>query len=93
MLINLEKSCIILNHFSNSEEDSLLNIILAQSKPLSDGFKYLGFHLKPDYYKKEDWNMLIRKVETWILVWVNCLLLRGGHLVLLKSILESISVN
>jgi hypothetical protein len=92
MSINLEKSCIILNHCSSSKEDSLLNIIPAQSKPLSDGFKYLGFCLKPDCYKKEDWNWLIRKVETRILVWVNCLLSRGGHLVLLKSILESILV-
>jgi len=30
---------------------------------LDIGLKYLGFQLKPNYYKKEDWLWLITKLE------------------------------
>jgi hypothetical protein len=92
MMINLDKSCFVLNNCSEAESNSFLNIILTQMKGLEEGFKYLGFYLKPDRYRKKDWGWLIRKVEARISSWVNRTLSRGGHLVLLKSMLESIPV-
>jgi hypothetical protein len=52
----------------------------------------LGFYFKHYRYRKEDWGWLIRKVEARISSWVNRMLSRGGCLVLLKSIVESIPV-
>jgi hypothetical protein len=92
MTVNPEKSCLIINHCSEAETHSLLNIIPVQQKTLGEGMKYLGFYLKPDFYRKEDWSWLIRKVEAKILIWVNHLLSRGGRLVLIKVVMENIPV-
>ena len=92
MLINLEKSCVIINKWFEAEDNSFLSLILAQRRALEAGFKYLGFHLKLNRYRKEDWGWLIRKVEVRIYVWTNRLLSRGGRLVLIKSVLEGIHV-
>jgi hypothetical protein len=92
MKVNMEKSCLILNHCATAEEFSIASSFPAQRKSLSEGFKYLGFNLKPDNYRKEDWSWLIRKVEARIAIWVNRLLSRGGRLVLIKEVLEGILV-
>jgi len=53
--------------------------------------KYLGFHLKPNCYKKEYWSWLIAQIEKrlkgWSLRW-----LWARRLVLVKSVLEVILV-
>jgi hypothetical protein len=92
MKINMEKSCLLLHHCENEEEASIANTFPAQRKNFSDGLKYLGFNLKPDNYRKEDWGWLIRKVEAHLAIWVNRLLSRGGRLVLIKAVLEGIPV-
>jgi hypothetical protein len=81
MMINMEKSCILLNNCMEDESNSYLNLILAQRKNIEEGVKYLGFCLKPDCYRKEDWGWLIRKVEKRISTWVYRTLSRGGRLV------------
>jgi hypothetical protein len=77
MSINLEKSCIILNNFSETESNEMRNILPAQRKNIDESFKYLGFHLKPDCYKRGDWEWMIKKVEDRISIWVNRLLSKG----------------
>jgi hypothetical protein len=54
--------------------------------------KYLGFNLKPNDYKKEDWLWLLKKLEKRLQIWSHRWLSRAGRLVLVKSILESIPV-
>jgi hypothetical protein len=44
----------------------------------NDGMKYLGFHLKANWYKKGDWQWLIAKVEKKLNTWCNQWLSRGG---------------
>ena len=63
-----------------------------QQLPLDDGIKYLGFRLKPNCYKKEDWNWLLTKLESRINSRCNRWLSRAGRLVLIKSVLEAIPV-
>ena len=63
-----------------------------QQLPLEDGIKYLGFRIKPNCYKKEDWNWLLEKMESRINNWCNRWLSRAGRLVLIKSLLEAIPV-
>jgi hypothetical protein len=54
MKINLDKSCLLTNFFSEIETTSFLHILLVQHKSLDQGVKYLGFDLKIDKYKKSD---------------------------------------
>jgi len=71
MAFNYEKSCALLN--SMSEEDALMmqDLIPIPKKNLDEGFKYLGFCLKPDRYRKDEWGWFIRKVEARISLWMN----------------------
>ena len=59
---------------------------------VDEGFKYLGFHLKPNAYSSQDWMWLYKKIASRIAMWKNCFLSRGGRLVLLKVVLQSIPV-
>jgi len=56
------------------------------------GFKYLGFHIKPNNYYKKDWMWLVTKLEKRIQVWIHKWLSRVGRLVLVKLVLEVIPV-
>jgi hypothetical protein len=55
---------------------------------LSSGFRYLGYFLKIDRYKSEDWIWLIDKFEARISHWCNRQLSMGGRCVLIKAVLE-----
>ena len=57
---------------------------------LEDGFKYLGFYLKLNAYYKDDWMLLLAKLEKRFLGWSYQWLYRAGRLVLVKSALEAI---
>jgi hypothetical protein len=41
----------------------LKELLPYEVKYLYDGFKYLGFFLKPNYYQIDDWRWLIKTVE------------------------------
>jgi hypothetical protein len=56
------------------------------------GMKYLGFHLKPNNYKKVDWLWLIEKLEKRLNIWSHKWLSKVGRLVLVKFVLEAIPV-
>lgn len=60
--------------------------------PLENGFKYLGYFLKPNYYGKTDWIWLLWKVEKRLECWAYIWLSLGGRLILVKAVLESIHV-
>ena len=63
-----------------------------RSLDINTCIKYLGFQLKPKYYLKVDLFWLTRKVEKIISLWCKEWLSRGGHLVLVKFVLEAIPV-
>ena len=63
MAFNESKSCFLAHEV---EEDSLVDIKAIfpfEVQKLTNGFKYLGYFLKPNNYKVGDWRWLVRKVE------------------------------
>jgi hypothetical protein len=54
--------------------------------------KYLGFYLKPNDYRKEDWKWLLKKLDKRLNTWSHRWLSRAGRLVLVKTVLEAIPV-
>ena len=54
--------------------------------------KYLGFRLKPNNYRKHDWDWLLDKMEKWLKMWSHKWLSRDGKLVLVKTVMEAIPV-
>jgi hypothetical protein len=63
-----------------------------ESRPFNEGLKYLGFQLKPNNYKKEDWSWLVSKLEKRLKSWSFHGYQEQGRLVLVKSVLEAILV-
>ena len=57
---------------------------------LDECLKHLGFRIKPNCYKKEDWNWLLEKSDHRVNIWCNRWLLRASRLILVKSVLEAI---
>jgi hypothetical protein len=52
----------------------------------------LGFLLKPNDYRKEDWKWLLKKMDKRLNTWSHRWLSHIGRLVLVKSVLEAIPV-
>jgi hypothetical protein len=69
--------------------DAINSFIPFEVNHIASGFKYLGYFLKADRYKAEDWDWLLTKFESRISHWCNRWLTLGGQLVLVKAVLES----
>lgn len=72
--------------------DRLALLLPYHMQALELGFKYLGYHLKPNNYRIAEWNWLIQKVDWRINNWTFRWLSLGGRLTLAKSVLEGIPV-
>jgi len=74
------------------EEDSYRRLFPFTIQDFSGGLKYLGFHLTPNNYHKEEWKWLLSKLEKRLTGWSFRWLLRAGRLTLTKAVLESIPI-
>jgi hypothetical protein len=63
MQINDRKSS--LTNFLLLEEEDLAHYSFFpfEIRALDDGLKYLGFNLKPNDYRKEDWKWILKKLD------------------------------
>jgi hypothetical protein len=92
LCINFTKSTTHYWGLNEAELCSLKASIPFSFVDLSQGFRYLGYHLKPGAAKSEDWCWLVVKFERKISFWCNKWLSLGGRYVLVKSMLEILSV-
>eukprot|EP00253_Pinus_taeda_P008941 PITA_08941 len=92
MQINIRKSQCILEGFSRNERTQITASLPFESLPMDDPFKYLGFWLKPNSYKKQDWQWLVAKIEAKIGHWSYKWLSRAGRLTLVNSVLQAMPV-
>jgi hypothetical protein len=90
--INSSKTTVHFWGLEDQELTQLKAILPFTFSDLNSGFKYLGYHLKPEASKAEDWGWLVAKIEKKIGLWCNQWLSIGGRLILVKSVLESQSV-
>jgi hypothetical protein len=87
--INDKKTSFLQHGVQHHDLEILKAIFQYNFFDLSDGFRYLGYFLKIDMYKKEDWQWLIAKYECQISHWCNTCLSIWGCLILIKVVLES----
>jgi hypothetical protein len=92
LLINSQKSSFYQYGVQQPFLDSLKTVFNFTIDNLANGFKYLGYILKADRFRAEDWNWLLMKYEYRINHWCNNWLTMGGRLVLAKGVLEIQSV-
>ena len=92
MEINERKSTLTSHLLSAKENWPLNKVFPFSTSGIDEGLKYLGFCLKPNDYRKQDWNWLIEKLEKQLKQWSRKWLSRAWRLVLGKSVLEAIPV-
>jgi hypothetical protein len=92
MQINIQKSTLSFSELEREEEDLYKRLFPFTHQDFTDGLKYLGFHLKPNNYLKNDWKWLISKLEKRLSGWSFRWLSRAGRLTLTKAVLEAIPV-
>ena len=92
MKISEEKSSFLYNEIDDIVRENVAAILPFKMDPLSVGFKYLGFYLKPMGYHANDWRWLLNKFEKRISNWSYRLLSLGGRLILVKAVLMGLAV-
>jgi hypothetical protein len=92
MYINNAKSSMHTWGLLEQEKSSISHLISLQVGDIGQSFKYLGFTLKPNDYRKNDWLWLLAKIEKKIPVWSNRWLSRAGGLVLIEVVFKAIHV-
>eukprot|EP00253_Pinus_taeda_P022819 PITA_22819 len=90
--INFRKYQLILEGLNRQEKAQISSFFPFDIHSMETPFKYLGFWLKPNAYKKKDWNWLITKIEAIITHWSYKWLSRAGRLPLIKSVLLAMPV-
>ena len=63
MDINVGKSTVIPFLLSREEELVLLDLFPFHIAALEEGLHYLGFYIKPNDYRKQDWVWLLEKLD------------------------------
>ena len=86
------RSSISLDRVEEEDIRTILKIFPFSQVDFQEGVKYLCFLLKPNDYRKNDWNWLIEKLDIISkILWNICVSLKG-ILTLAKSIPKEILV-
>ena len=92
LVINPLKSSLHYFGLEDYELDIYKAIFPFKFVDLDIDFHYLGFYLKLANYHVEDWRWILQKNERRIELWCHSWLSLGGRYVLVKVVLESLSV-
>ena len=72
--------------------DEVFSIFGYNMEPRENGFKYLGFFMKPDRYRNLDWLWLVKRIDKKTSSWVYKFMSIGGRLTLVYVVLSNIPV-
>ena len=80
--INKQKSFLIFEYGNMDEISFIADFMGVQIKAAADGFKYLGFNIKPCCYRNRDWTWLTDRLREKINKWTHKWLSMGGRLII-----------
>ena len=63
MIINTQNSNILFSRIEDEDIRHYLYLLPFLTQTLEEGLKYLGFHLNPNDYRKNEWTWLLAKME------------------------------
>ena len=92
MVINDEKLTISRANLEGHELRSLGDLFNFHCWSLDDRVKYLGFLFKTNIYRKTDWFWPLEKIEKKLTSWSHKWFARVGRLVLVKAVLEAMTI-
>jgi hypothetical protein len=92
IIINYHKSVFLVQNIDPCFQHNLNAVFDIKIEILDQGMKYLGFFLKLNNYRVNDWMFLLKKIEKRIKNWKFRWLSLGGRLALANFVLHSILV-
>jgi hypothetical protein len=92
MNINEINSTLSTHNMELEEQGCYMDLFPFEQWELDKGLKYLGFHLKPNNYRKGYWKWILDKLEKRLKGWSFRWLSRASRLVMEKFVLEAIQV-
>ena len=90
--VSPKKSFLLYSCMDATLKSSLLNLFPFNSGPIEEGFKYLGFVIKPNGYGPKYWKWMMKYVSRKINSWAFRYLSLGGRMVLIELVLQGIHV-
>jgi len=90
--INSDKSFLIYEYGDMEEITFIAGFLRVGLKRASDGFKYLGFNIKPCGYRNKDWMWLVDRFKSKINKWIHRWLSIGGRLIMIQVVLSQLFV-
>ena len=78
MAVSSEKSSFLYQNVDEETHGLIASFLPYSMAPITSGFKYLGFHLKPMGYISLDWIWMVKMFENRIKSWTYRLLSIGG---------------
>ena len=63
MAVSLEKSSFLYQNVDDGTRCQIAQLLPYSMAPIQNGFKYLGFRLKPLGYRSSDWNWMVERFE------------------------------
>ena len=91
MSISNEKSFFLFSEIDDDTRFYIHSLLPYKMAPITVGFKYIGYRLKPLGYCANYWRWIINNFETRISNWAYRLLSLGGRLILVRSILSGLA--
>ena len=92
MMVSTEKSSFLYHMVDEGTHGMISTFLTYCMEPITSGFKYPGFRLKPLGYRSSDWLWMVKRFDDKIRHWAYRLLSLGGRLVLIKSVLTGIAI-
>eukprot|EP00253_Pinus_taeda_P021358 PITA_21358 len=92
LFINKSKSMLYHNDMDLDMVVWISQLFGIESAPISQGLKYLGFHLKPIGYSKHDWVWLTERFYKRISTWEYRYLSLAGRVTLSQAVLLQMAV-
>jgi len=63
MVVNDRESSILIQNLLNLKSFNIRNVFPFRIHEFENGIKYLGYHLKYNFYRKVNWSWLITKIK------------------------------
>ena len=92
MSVNKEKYSFLYRNVAEETRCQISVLLPYIMAPITSGFKYLGYRLKPLGYRSSDWIWMVEIFENKIKNWTYRLLALGGRLVLIKYVLTRLAM-
>lgn len=90
--MNSDKSFLIYEYGDMDEITFIASFLRVSVKRAFDGFKYLGFYIKPYGYRIKDWIWLVDRIRSKINKWTHRWLSMGGRLIMIQAVLSQLFV-